>query len=233
MEATPGYFFGGGPTIALMQRMLDDPRVLVSLRDPVGRFYSYYGFHQSRGDLPVDLAPAGYLQRCRELRASGVDGRRQQTAYWGLSGGCYADVLQAWLDAFGDRLHIVFFEDLQADAGATVAHICRWAGLSTEPLSGVDLTAANRTTRFRSPALRSLQLQLRERGTVLRRRAPRLYARAARTLLAVNATPEGIAPLDSDTRKQLEDFYAESNARVAAMLLRHGYRDLPDWLGPA
>ncbi len=231
IEATPGYFFGGASTISRMQRLLDQPRVLLSLRDPVTRFYSYYAFYFGQGHLPPDLTPAAYFEECLRLRAQGLDSRREHIAYWGLSGGCYADQLASWSNAFRGRLHVVFFEHLKEHPRKVLADICEWAGIPTEPLSGIDVTAANATARYRSSALRTLQLSLRKRGAALRRRAPDAYRIAARAMRSVNATTAGIPPLDDATRQSLDVFYQESNARTAEILRSCGYLNLPAWSG--
>lgn len=233
MEATPGYFFGGQPTITAMQRILPEPRVLLCLRDPVSRFASYYAFHLTQGHLDADLTPASYLAACRRLRADGSDRQREHVAYWGLSGGCYAEAIDEWLDAFGDRLLVVLFEDFVADPRRTLRQICAWADVSTGPVESIDVSAINRTARFRSPLLRVAQLQLRRRGAGLRGRAPALYAAAAKGYRALNATSRGIPKLEDETRDELADFYRDSSQRTARSLRAHGYDDLPAWLaGP-
>jgi hypothetical protein len=231
MEATPGYFFGGVSTISHMQSVLGRPHLLLSLRDPVTRFYSYYAFHFGQGHLPSYLTPAGYLKECLQLRADGRDGQREHIAYWGLSGGCYVDQLRSWSDAFGDRLHVVFLEHLKEDPQKMLAEICEWAGIAKEALPDIDVTAANPSARYRSSTLRTLQLSVRERGAALRGRAPGVYRLAARAMRSVNATTAGIPALDDATRRALDDYYRDSNARTGVLLRSRGYRNLPGLAG--
>lgn len=233
MEATPGYFFGGEGTIGALRQVLGEPRVLLSLRDPVTRFMSYYAFRYSQGQIDSTMTPNRYLAECRRRREQGTDSQRDNIAFWGLSGGCYADYIEPWLDTFGDRLLVVFFEDLKADARATIQAVCEWAELSSEPLERADVTAANRTVYFRSAALRRAQLFMRHRGVAVRRRFPQLYSTLAQGYRAVNATTATIPQLDPATREALEDLYADSNRRTARALSAAGYRALPPWLGAA
>ena len=69
-------------------------RVLVSLRSPVERCWSWYRFNRARLRLPEDLSFDAYLDRCEELHRAGVDGNLQHQPFWGLGGGCY----DTWFD---------------------------------------------------------------------------------------------------------------------------------------
>ena len=48
MEATPAYFYGGARLIDAMQAILDEPRIVVLLREPVERLWSEYRYLRSR-----------------------------------------------------------------------------------------------------------------------------------------------------------------------------------------
>jgi hypothetical protein len=52
LEATPNYWYGAQQMVAAVERTLDDPHVVISLRDPVDRFWSEYRFMRSKGLLP-------------------------------------------------------------------------------------------------------------------------------------------------------------------------------------
>ena len=56
--------------------------------------------------------------------------------------GCYADLLPAWQEAFGDRLLVVFAEDLFADPAGIYAQVIAFLGL--EPFTLASFEAWNR-----------------------------------------------------------------------------------------
>ncbi|MCA1600865.1 MAG: sulfotransferase domain-containing protein, partial [Acidobacteria bacterium] len=51
MEATPGYCYGGRRLVEGIERTLDEPNIIISLRDPVDRLWSSYTWQRSRGHL--------------------------------------------------------------------------------------------------------------------------------------------------------------------------------------
>lgn len=58
LEASPEYFYGGSSLVARLATTLPDLRVVISLRDPVDGFLSWYRFNKSRGRLAERRASA-------------------------------------------------------------------------------------------------------------------------------------------------------------------------------
>src|SRR3954469_17559171 len=87
MEATPSYFGGGRPVATAMRDSLDDDaRVLVCLREPVQRCWSWYQFVRGRGRIPKTMGFERYFGICEELHSAGLDGLRENQPYSGLLG---------------------------------------------------------------------------------------------------------------------------------------------------
>src|SRR6201999_3101759 len=112
-ECTPDYFYGGAATARAIQQACD-PRVTVVLRDPISRLVSFYQFMQSRLQLPRDMTLADYIGRCQVVPEANMN-RRDPTVYPGRWGGQSARHLPQWLETYGDRIDIFFFDDLEAD----------------------------------------------------------------------------------------------------------------------
>jgi len=82
MEATPGYFPGGRVVAQAIDELLPGSRVVVSLRDPVQRCWSWYRFVKSTARIPEQMGFPAYLDRCAELHRAGVDHLRAHQPFW-------------------------------------------------------------------------------------------------------------------------------------------------------
>lgn len=230
LESTPSYFTGGDPVIRAIQETLWDPRMILILRDPVDRFWSYYNFVRAQTRISKDMGFDEYLETCLRLRRDGADGRRENFAYGALAGGFYADHLDDWLKGFGHRLRVVFFSDLVSDPQATVAELCRWLEIDAPVADRFDYRVENKTTQYRNRALQRVALAVNRRGRRFFRDRPGLRRALRGGYYAVNRDRRDNRVLDARHRARLQEIYADSNARLADQLQREGYPDLPKWL---
>ncbi|HVT78903.1 MAG TPA: sulfotransferase, partial [Acidimicrobiales bacterium] len=134
LEATPNYWYGGTRLLDATESMLDAPHYIVSLRDPVDRFWSEFTYMHSKALLPADMSAGAYLDRCVAVRRAGTDFTRDHREFRTLSTGFYVEYLQPWLERLDGRLRIVFFEDLGTDAAAVVGALFEWLQLDAVPL---------------------------------------------------------------------------------------------------
>src|SRR5262249_16377667 len=145
VEATPGYFYGGRAIAHAMRETCDSMRVVLSLREPGDRCWSWFRFVKSRLRIPRDMTFDQYLDRSEQLHGEGVDGSVENQPYWGLGGGCYAEWLEDWVDEFGRDLHVVFFHDLVNDPQVVMESLFDWLGLDPGPAGSAGLEARNKT----------------------------------------------------------------------------------------
>ena len=66
MEASPGYFYGGRTLARGLLEALPDPRVVLILRAPGERCWSWFRFVKTRLHIPKDMSFDVYLDRCEE-----------------------------------------------------------------------------------------------------------------------------------------------------------------------
>lgn len=230
MEATPGYIYGGRPLVRAMKETLDDVRVVISLRDPITRFWSAFNFVRSRMRVDKDMSFDDYFDICQRLRAAGIDSRPEHNAFWALSGGFYADYIEAWLELLGDRLKIVFFDDLVEDPTRVTTEICAWLGIDVGVARDFDYEAENRSVFYRGSTLQRVALSVNRRAESFFNQRRGLKRMLKRAYYAVNAQTGRRPRLSADARERLAGVYESSNQRLADQLRRHGYRSLPSWL---
>jgi hypothetical protein len=232
MEATPDYLYGGRATAVAVDATCSQARVAVILREPVGRAVSFFRFLQSRLAIPADLSFADYVDRCAGLPAAAMSDR-SANAYTGIQGGHYADFLGDWIDAFGDRLRVLFFDDLVADQQRLLAATYRWLGVDPAAAPVVDAAADNSTVHYRSARAQRAAAAVSKAARPVWVRFPGTQAALRRLYERVNSgtgTRPDIAP---ETLDRLRADYAPSLARLREQLSGPVgvIGAVPDWLG--
>lgn len=228
LEATPGYFYGGRAIASAIRASCPGVRVLVSLRTPEERCWSWFGFVKSRLRIPKEITFEQYLDRCEELHRAGVDGEVEHQPYWGLGGGCYAQWFDSWVHEFGDRYRVLFFDDLVSDPASLVTSVCGWLGLETAPLEAFDYAVENKTEQYRHRGLQRAAVTLNRRLEQALRRHPTVKRRLRRGYYLLNRAPteSGMPP---DQWERLRAFYRPYNEQLAEQLAAVGLRLPPSW----
>jgi hypothetical protein len=231
LEATPNYWYAGDRLLDTTEDMLGAPRYIISLRDPVERFWSDFTYMKSKVLLPRELSAGDYLSRCEELRRDGVEFTEANRYYRTLSTGFYVEHLPRWIERLGARLRFVFFEDLVADAAGVVNGVFAWLELA--PMPALDLAAQNTTNSVRSEPIQRVA----HRVARLTDSATRRYPKAKQVLVDAYERLNRGAPreelLDEATRARLEELFAPANRALRDVLVAAGYDDLPKWLESA
>jgi Sulfotransferase domain len=227
MECTPDYFYGGAATAAAIKDTCD-PRVVIILREPIGRLISFFRFMQSRLQVPADMTLQQYVERCQAV-PDGQINDRANNVYTGLWGGQYARYLDDWLTAFPNRCHVYFFDDLAADPAAVLADICR--RLEIDPATAaVRAEAENTSAGYRSTTAQRLAASAAKRSRRIFRRYPALYTTTRRVYEAVNQRERPTSPIEATVERMVSAIYQPWNEQLAGQLHEAGYADLPNWV---
>jgi hypothetical protein len=231
LEATPGYFSGGPELVGAVRRVCGDAsRILVVLREPVGRLVSYFTYQQMRLRIPETMTLAQYLAHADTL--SEADFRDPANEVWfGARGGRYADDLPAWTTEFPDRVLVLFFEDLVTRPHETVARAAAFLGVDPTALPDDGLSSENRTTGYRNSALQRVALTFNDRFEPFLRRHHPFKQRLRSAYLRLNGRPLPVR-ITAAEQAALTERFAEPNARLAEQLTAMGVAPLPTWLAP-
>lgn len=227
-EATPTYSYGGLPVIEAMRRVLQRPRVIIALRDPVDRLWSAYTFQRELGNITQFRSFDEYLQACERRRPDGSDLVPGDHLH-GLYIGAYGNYMPLWLEVFGEDLRVVFTEHLARDPNRVVAGLFEWLDIDPVVAYELDLAPRNTTQHPRSTRAARLAYALKRRVDRLRLLPPRVRTPMRRIYQLANG---GDPPqkMDDAVRERLDNIYRASNERTAQALTAQGYHDLPDWL---
>jgi hypothetical protein len=229
LEATPSYFYGGRPLVARIVDLLGaDVRTIVVLREPVSRLVSFFTFQKTRLRIPEEMTLAEYLAAADRLTdADFADPANER--YFGFRGGCYADYLPAWVEAFGPRLRVLFFDDLVSRPEIVLQEVATWLDIDPDAFSAPDLSSENRTTGFRFRGFQRAALFANDRLERFLRRHPALKQRLRAAYYRVNGRAAREA-VPGAVRAELEERYREPNERLAAQLRDAGVTDVPAWV---
>lgn len=229
LEATPSYFYGGAPLVArIVDALGSDVRAIIVLREPVSRLVSFFTFQKTRLRVPEEMTLAEYLGVADRLTdAAFADPANER--YFGFRGGCYADYLPAWVDAFGPRLRVVFFDDLVSRPEIVLQEVATWLGIDPDAFPAPDLSSENRTTGFRFRAFQRAALFANDRLERFLRRHPALKQRLRAAYYRVNGRAAREA-VPQAVRAELEERYREPNQRLAGQLSDAGVTEVPGWM---
>ena len=229
LEATPSYFYGGDGLVGKIVEVLGpDVRIMVVLREPVSRFVSFFSFQKTRLRIPETMTAAEYLWAADRLAPTDFTDPDNER-WFGFLGGCYADFLPPWQEAFGPRLRVLFFEDVMRQPATVLRDVATWLAIDPDAFPASELSSENRTTGFRFRGVQRLALATNDRFERFLRRHPDLKRRLRAAYYRVNGRAAREAVGD-EVRDELAARYREPNVRLAAQLRDAGVTDLPDWL---
>lgn len=206
-EASTSYLWDSDAAERIKQ-VAPEANILIMLRDPVERAYSQYW-----NDVREGFERRAFLEAVTEEQQRGPGAWGVTSLY--IDCGRYADQVQRYLDRFGARVLVSFFEDFVADQPAAVAVIQAFLGVAP-----ADEAAGPR--RMNPTSLPRNVLSGRILGSGRMRRLARatvprpLRARLRGTLLK-EVSP---TPMDPDTRALLTELFRPEVERLAELLGR-------------
>jgi len=228
LETSPDYLDGGLPMALALAERMPALRVIALLRDPAHRLWTGYTDQLARRRLPRAITFDTFVDRCLTLRANGADRFEGNRHFRTLSAGFYVESLPHWFDVFGDRLRIVFTEDLQEEPAAQLRSLLGWLDLDVTDLTAApsdDPDAASERPDGGYPAPEPAG------GGFNRRFWPVLGRTAGSWRQSAVAGTSGRLPRQSDrARARIRSLYAGANQELAAVLRARGVTALPGWL---
>lgn len=229
-EATPSYFEGGRALAEGLKNTLGgDLKIVIFLRDPVDRLISFFKFKKSMLEIPQDILFEDYIARCESMNPEEKK-RRENNVWWGVDGGKYDIYLSDWFDVFGDKLKVVFFDDMKSDARGLTMDLCHWLGVDPSIYETYKFEVENKTVSYKNPFLQRFALSVNKGLESYWRAHPELKSNLRSFYYSLNGKQHADV-IDEGARKRLLDIYAPHNVSLRATLRAHGYTKLPAWLG--
>lgn len=205
-ESSPCYLYY--PDIPARLAQFSGARIIVSLRDPVERFWSHYLMKEN-------YSPSG--RTANEVLDRNLEEGRTNALEDLFGMGLYAEQLERYLDVFSDSVLVLFLEETSADPGLAMKRVQEFLGLEA-----MELDTSKRDKEYAAPKgkLGRYLLQTpapRELGNLI-------LPAGVRRVLKTKVLAETDKPDIPDTlRRRLEDLYAADGRRLEGLL----ERDLP------
>lgn len=210
LESTPGYYYGGDTVAKEIARTLPEVRVVLIFRDPVTRFYSFFNFMKWMQKIDSEMTASAYLDACLALSPRDfID--EDHAPFFGFEGGQYGRYLAPWVDAFGDRLRITFFENLTKDPRDYLGKLAAFAEIDPTPFNTMAFTQENRTRGFANAKLHALALKAYGATGPILNRSPAVKRLVRSVYNSINETANDRPPSDdAATAEKLKGLYAEA-----------------------
>lgn len=228
LEATPEYFYGREIVVTAMQELLGDVKVILVLREPTTRLVSFYLFKKAHFGLPGDLGIEDYVTACDKINDQDRLARCN-SPFMGIEGGCYDRYIAPWLAGFGDRLNILFFDDLIANPQQVLAGLANWLDIDPGDFPEDTFGRQNTAADFRWAPLQRIALAAADRAERTDLNRTRLYRHLRSAYFKINGRRATESP-DPELAERLRKRFLPHNRLLGNQLIRHNYSDLPDWL---
>ncbi len=226
-EASIGYLYSSRAAKEIHD-FSPDARIVAILRNPVDMVHSLHSEVLFQGDEDIvdfDEALAAEPER--------AEGRRIPPtcqALWTLlyrRVGHYADQVERYFDEFGrERVHIIVFDDFREDAPLSYRKTLEF--LELDPDHQPDFPVVNANKVARSPAaVRLLRQPPAGVRRIVRLVVPNQHfrRRLGHQVQALNTAERPRPPMTEETRRSLQQDFAEDVARLGKLL----DRDLSGW----
>ena len=228
MEATPGYFYGGRESADAINDFSPDSRVVIVLRDPTERLFSFYKYKQSLGHISGKINFGDYVEECKKVPGNQPI-QKENYDYWAMVGGNYASQLLTWHSVFDDRLKICFFDDLVKGKHAFVSEICEWLDLDPTQFIRKPTGVENKSMLYRSKGLQRVATSFDRMLSGVWYYMPWLKWPFSGFYNFLNAKPHTETISDSQ-RSELEAYYQDDIGETRTFLEERQIGNLPDWL---
>lgn len=208
LEATPDYMYS--VTASQIAGLLPGARMILILRDPIERVESWYRFAKQRGMLDPKISIDDYVRIQFENK---VD-LSTPVHLRALEQGRYAPHVARMRRAFGDRLIVCDFKDLQVVPRQLMARVCEFLGLSFEPFVEFDFGVENKSEEVRIRAVQDWYINTRRfvsYSFISRPRAMRVMrgvSRFIKPLMRLNTRPACKDQMSREVREQLKRYYS-------------------------
>lgn len=227
MEATPGYFYGGIELIENIKHTLPEAKIVLLLRDPAKRLISFFNFMKSMLLIDQDMTLKSYIDHCRSLSSDELRDRANNP-YFGVEGGYYNRYIGDWIEQFGERVKILFFEDMKDNPSLFLTELSGWLDLAPDFYTNYEFAIANKTSTYKNRQLHQLSIMANMRFEAIFRRYPVVKHFLKGVYLKLNTgSTLSVSQYES---KMAQVLYLESNKELVNIISEAGISEVPYWL---
>lgn len=217
MEASPSYYFKGKAIAKKIHETLNDPRIILLLRDPVDRVISYFTHEKMVGNVPKNIDFEDLLGSDKFLREKVIET------------GFYINYLIEWFDYFDGSIDVLFFEDLKECPFDLMKNLCEKLSISHQIFVDYNFTVENRGALHRNKYLHFIARTLNNKFETFLRRHLWLKHWLRFIYFYVNGMNNEQLDIQPETRIYLENLYRPYNEKLYHFLNSKGC-EVRGWL---
>ncbi len=230
LEATGGYFYGGVVVVNEISRSLLNPKIIIVLREPISRLFSFYKFKKNMLELDERVSFEEYIEICEKMSFEDKN-KKENNVFWGIDGGFYSKYIQDWLDAFSPNdIRILFFDDIIDRIPQVLDSIYEWLEIKNETREVISqFSIENKSVKYKFRHLQKIALKLNWRFERFWRSHPTLKNQLRRAYYSINGS-SAKEKISDTTYQYLKNLYHPYNVNLCQILTQAGYTNLPEWL---
>ena len=238
LEASPSYFSWGEQVSSRIVQLIPNARIVVMLRDPVERLFSYYRsalvYDNYANALLGDISFADFVDIAVKAAQDGEQDDAQKAEFRrALIQGRYADHIEDFGCRFPkEQIDYVFFEDFVKDPRTVMKDMCTFIGVNAQFFDDYQFRVQNKTRSFRSKRLQKFGYRVNMRFERILNRYPGIRKTAQSLYLWANEKRDQEEKrIDAVTNDKLLKYYGDVNAKLRCILSeRYEREEFPSWL---
>lgn len=228
IEATPGYFYGGKESANAINKYSPNSKIILVLRNPVDRLFSFYKYKKSLGHISDTLTFEAYIEECKKIDSyQSID--KENYDFWAMIGGKYFPLLLEWHSIFGDRLRVFFFDDMVKDEPKFIAEICKWLELDKGQIDDNKTKIQNKSMVYRSKGLQRFATSFDNSLSGVWYYLPWLKWPLSGIYNLINAKPN-IEKVSNTLRNELVKYYDTDITETRKFLEERQIKNFPEWM---
>ena len=237
MESSPRYIYGGNRVALAVKNHLYPLKIMILLRDPVERLFSFYRHMKNDTVVPKEVsfeafssqAVKDYLALKNQGAIDQIDVYEENVYVRGLVQGFYTLHLRLWLESFGDNVKFFFFDDLKNDPGYLMKEICAWLDIAYDIYQNDNFSVENKGINLRNRFIHRWASLINMKFEPFFRSYYPLKQFLRKLYFWIN-TSNRSEQLGDSSRSMLASVYNPYNQELYNLLTSRGYRRLPPWL---
>lgn len=229
MEATPRYYFGGDRVAREIERVCGKVKIIVLLREPISRLFSFYLFKKRTLDIPKKMSFEEFLTQC-ETSNEDQKLNSQNQILFAIEESQYIDQIDEWIKVFGkENIKILFQDHLLEKPQVTMSELASWLDIDSRHFNLLNFSKENTAKSFKNVGLQRIARKLFKTFEQFWTANPKLKRSLAALYYYINGSSKK-EELKHETKEKLQSYFYSYNLKLAKKLNELGYSELPDWL---
>lgn len=217
LDVSPSYLYGSSVVINKILELQSDVHIVVLLRNPTERFISFYKQGLKTGNIHESTSLREYFNVCKKEFDNYLRFGTVQDSFTnrGLREGCYSHYLPDWMKAFGDKIHVILFDDFVAEPELILSTLGKKLFVKLD-FSKETFDVKNKFIQPKSPKVNAFALSVFRRFEPFFRKHERFTSHLKGFYESLNTRPPKDVHI-KDMKSEIIAFYKPHNEALASL----------------